>query len=246
MMNRFQDKVVVITGGGSGVGIACQEKFLKEGAKVVLADATKESLIEAYTFQKEYASNSCVLMASSCVQEDMEKAMAHAKTQFGKIDILVNCAESTVEDNAEEMPLESWEQTLNVILNGTFLACRAAVPYMKEKKIGRIINISSVAARGKWPANTAYAAAKAGILGLTRAMAVELASFGITVNSVAPGPIKIRPEDRAAFPDNNILLEKEFGSAKEIAHGVLYLASDGAGWITGDCLDINGGSLMQN
>ena len=256
---RFKDKVCVLTGGCSDMGIAVAEKFLKEGAKVVLVDISEELFEKMDEYKAEYGDNYRFFLGSVCNYDEMEKAMEFTAKEFGTVDILVNMAGMGGRGKIEEMTLESWNNAIAVTLTGTYHACRAAVPYMKEKNYGRIINVSSIGGRSNRPVNVAYAASKAGVNGFSRGLAIELAPWNITVNTVAPGPLNGGMFTKGAKDPNYVpspemikarqMLEStvamgRLGEMSEIANGILYLADDEAGWTTGEILDINGGALM--
>lgn len=252
---RFQDKVVVLTGGGSDIGIACAEQFLREGAKIVLVDINQELLDKIEPYRMLFGNQVRTIVGSVCEIADMEKAMAFAAGEFGSVDILVNLAGMNGKGKVDEMTLESWNMALKVTLTGTFHACRAAIPYMKVKKYGRIINVASLGGRAGRPVNCAYAASKAAVCGLGRSLAMELAPWKITVNTVAPGPLnggifkKNQMDDPEKEKERKRRLEESvvmgrLGELGEIAYGVLYLADDEAAWTTGEILDINGGAYM--
>ena len=255
---RFQDRVVVMTGGCSDMGIATAEAFLKEGAKVVLVDIDEKMFAKMDPYKEEYGDRYCFFLGSVVNYEDMEAAMKFTAEKFGTVDILVNLAGMGGRGKIEEMTVENWEAAIGVTLTGTYHACRAAVPYMKEKKYGRIINISSIGGRSNRPVNVAYSAAKAGVNGFSRGLAIELAPWNITVNTVAPGPLAAGMFGKAKEPGHVMTPEMQkaydmlagsvalgrLGEMSEIANGILYLADDEAGWTTGEILDINGGALM--
>lgn len=252
---RFQDRTIVIAGGGSDMGIVCAERFLEEGAKLVLIDISKELLSKADDLKQMYPEHIWTFVGSVCRSKDMDSAMEYAAAQMGGISILVNCAGIGGKGVVEEMTRESWQLALDVTLSGTFHSCRAAVPYMKEAGWGRIINVASIGGRANRPVNTAYSASKAAVCGMGRYMAAELAQWNITVNTLAPGPINAGmfkqsehdpdPELRKArkMLEETVALGR-LGNMEEIAEGILYFADEQADAVTGEILDINGGAYM--
>lgn len=257
-MDRMKDKIAVLTGGASGVGLGCAKKILEEGGTVLIADISEEILKKADDLKAAYGDRVMTVVASCCSEDDMAMAMKLAVDTFGRIDTLINCAGISGRGPIDEMPLESWESAIAVTLTGTFIACRAAVPYMKQRHYGRIVNIASVGGRGKRGVNVSYSASKNAVMGLTRGLAMELREEGITVNSVAPGPLNSGPFYAAPGQERSPQMAKaverltadvvfhRLGEVSEVAHAVVYLASDEASWTTGDCLDVNGGCFMQN
>lgn len=257
-MDRMKDKIAVLTGGASGVGLGCAKKILQEGGTVIIADISEEILAKADDLKAAFGDKVKTIVASCCSEDDMAKTMKFAVDTFGRIDALINCAGISARGAIDEMPLEAWESAIAVTLTGTFIACRAAVPYMKERHYGRIVNIASVGGRGKRGVNVSYSASKNAVMGLTRGLAMELREEGITVNSVAPGPLNsgvfyaAPGQERAPHFAKAVerltsdVLFHRLGEVNEVAHAVVYLASDEASWTTGDCLDVNGGCFMQN
>ena len=157
-MDRMKDKIAVLTGGASGVGLGCAKKILEEGGTVLIADISEEILKKADDLKAAYGDRVMTVVASCCSEDDMAMAMKLAVDTFGRIDTLINCAGISGRGPIDEMPLESWESAIAVTLTGTFIACRAAVPYMKQRHYGRIVNIASVGGRGKRGVNVSYSA----------------------------------------------------------------------------------------
>jgi 3-oxoacyl-[acyl-carrier protein] reductase len=251
---QLKGKVAVVTGGAGGIGEATVRMLSREGAKVVISDIFEEGAkrlekdlqregIEALAVRTDIADH-------KQVKELVEKTLG----AFGRIDILVNNAAISPKHhgrklNLWEMPVEEWERVIDVDLNGYFLCCHEAVPHMLPNRWGRIVNISSLAARiGGVVAASHYAAAKAGILGLTKTLAGELAGYGITVNAITPGRIKTALTEKVP-PEVNAEIVKRiplgrFGTPEEIAGTIIFLVSDSASYITGATIDVNGGIVM--
>ena len=181
--------------------------------------------------------------------EEIEAAVEAAMKEFGRIDILVNCAGILIHKPIDVLTIQEWQDVIDINLTGIFNSCKAVTPGMKERKYGRIVNISSIGGRtGRPGVGVNYAAAKAGIVGLTQTLARELAPWEITANVIAPGPLK----GRMFFGMEQHLIDGlikniplgRVGEMGEIAYAILYLASDEAAWTTGEVLDVNGGAYI--
>ncbi|WP_153110605.1 SDR family NAD(P)-dependent oxidoreductase [Propionivibrio limicola] len=242
---RLKDKVALITGGGGDVAIAIAEKFLANGARVVLVDL-KPELLAAAAQKLNAGAALATVTGDVCHLDDMEAAARLAVSQFGKLDIVVPCAGVIKHMPIDEMSLNDWKWVVDINLTGTFVTCKAAVPFMKQQQSGRIITISSVGGRtGRPKVGVNYAASKAGVNGLTMCLARELGAFNITVNSICPGPLAGRMTE--SMPPENLkaLISTacigRLGRPDDIGNAALYLASDEAEWVTGEILDVNGG-----
>ena len=246
---RLQDKVAVFVGGASDIATATGKMFIREGARIVLVDYAQE---EIGRVMPAYAGSECSVRATVGdvrSYEMMEGAMAFAIHEFGRVDVLVNCAGILIHKPIDVLTVDEWQRVIDINITGVFNSCKAIVPTMKEQKYGRIVNISSIGGRtGRPGVGVNYAAAKAGIVGFTQTLARELAPWGITANAVAPGPLRGRmfygmaPELVEAL-EKNIPLGR-VGEMDEIAHAIVYLASDESSWTTGQVLDVNGGAYM--
>lgn len=243
----LKEKVAVITGSGRGIGLDIAEKFAENGARIVLTDISKELLESAeqkLAGKGEVKSISCNVTDSGQVNELIEKTIEH----FGSIDILVNNAGVTRDTLLLRMKEEDWDFVLNVNLKGAFLATQAAAKAMIKQKSGKIINISSVVGLMGNVGQSNYSSSKAGILGLTKSSAKELAGRGITVNAIAPGYIET--EMTAGLPDKAVqafmdqIPLKRAGKTDDVANAALFLASDLAAYITGQVIQVDGGMLM--
>ena len=243
----LKEKVAVITGSGRGIGLDIAEKFAENGARIVLTDISKELLESAeqkLAGKGEVKSISCNVTDSGQVNELIEKTIEH----FGSIDILVNNAGVTRDTLLLRMKEEDWDFVLNVNLKGAFLATQAAAKAMIKQKSGKIINISSVVGLMGNVGQSNYSSSKAGILGLTKSSAKELAGRGITVNAIAPGYIET--EMTAGLPDKAVqafmdqIPLKRAGKPDDVANAALFLASDLAAYITGQVIQVDGGMLM--
>lgn len=241
-------RVALVTGGSQGIGRDTAIALAAAGADVVLLARTEENLRATAEIIRQQGRRALPLKADVTVAEAVQAAVAQAMEQFGRLDILVNNAGITRDGLLLRMKLEDWDDVLRTNLTGMFLCTRAVLPHMLKARYGRIINITSVMGQMGSAGTTNYAASKAGIIGFTKALAREVASRQITVNAVAPGLIdtamtqvldeKRRQEILALIPLGRI------GRGQEVAAGVVFLASEAAGYITGHVLNINGGLYM--
>jgi 3-oxoacyl-[acyl-carrier protein] reductase len=239
-------KVAVVTGGARGIGKAIATRLATGGAAAVIADVSAQAA-EATAKDFEAAGRTAMAHVTNVADPEQAAALVEAVLgRFGRIDILVNNAGITRDGLILRMKDEDWTQVLAVNLTGAFNCSRAALrPLLKQKQGGRIVNISSVVGSMGNVGQANYVASKAGLVGLTKALAREVASRGITVNAVAPGFIET--EMTASLPDAvrqamraQIPLER-FGTPDDVAAVVEFLASEGAGYITGQVIHVNGG-----
>ncbi|HSZ33356.1 MAG TPA: beta-ketoacyl-ACP reductase [Puia sp.] len=242
---RLKDKIALITGGANGIGLATAERFVKEGAKVILWDLSDQGNEVADRLKKE--GHEVIFKKISVTNTDeVQKAVDEAREYFGRIDILINNAGITKDRTLLKMSKQEWDDVIAVNLTGVFNCTQAVAPVMKEQNYGRIVSASSnVAIRGNY-GQTNYVATKSAIIGMTKVWAMELGRFGITVNCIAPGFIQTAMTD--AMPEEvrkqtipQIPLGK-WGVPDDIANGYLYLASDEASFVSGICLTIDGGA----
>jgi len=239
---KLSDKVALITGAGQGMGRAIVQHFAEAGARVVAADINLQAARQTVEGLGERA------LALACDVADSASvgaAMAALEAAFGRLDILVNNAGVGAVDAFVDTPDDHWQRVVGVNLGGTFLCSREGVKLMLKHGIkGAVINVSSTAAlTGEGPAH--YCAAKAGVMGLTRSMARELAASGIRVNTLVPGPTNTPM--MASIPDDwmqsmlNAIPLGRMGEADDVARAAVFLASDDAAFITGQNLAVNGG-----
>jgi 3-oxoacyl-[acyl-carrier protein] reductase len=239
------DRVALVVGGAGGIGAAIAEAFRVEGATVVVADRSAEAAQEAA--KAVGAAGSVALDVT--VQVSVDAAVQEVLAAHGRIDILVNSAGILTEAPLIEMSLEQWQQTIDIDLTGIFLACRAVVPHMVARGQGRVINIASQLGIKGGRGLTHYSAAKAGVLGLTKALALEVAEHGVLVNAIAPGPVHTAllagiTEEWKAAKQQELPLGR-FGVPKEIAPTAVLLASDpGGNLYVGQTLGPNSGDVM--
>jgi 3-oxoacyl-[acyl-carrier protein] reductase len=242
---RLKDKIALITGGANGIGLATTERFVKEGAKVVLWDVSDKGKDVAAQLKKD-GYQIAFNKVSVSDTDDVQRAMGEAIQQFGRIDILINNAGITRDRTLLKMSRKEWDDVISVNLTGVFNCTQAVAPIMKDQNYGRIVSASSnVAIRGNF-GQTNYVATKSAIIGMTKVWAMELGRYNITVNCIAPGFITTAMTD--AMPEEvkrqsipHIPLGK-WGMPDDIANGYLYLASDEASFVSGICLTIDGGA----
>ena len=244
-MFNLNGKTALITGASGGIGAAIAAALHAAGATIAISGTRVEKLVE---LKSQIGENVHVMPCNLSNAEDVEKLIPAAEAALGGLDILVNNAGITKDGLAMRMKDEDWQAVIDVNLTSNFRLCRAAMRGMMKKRAGRIINITSIVGVTGNPGQANYVASKAGVIGLTKSLAQELATRGVTVNCIAPGFI--------ATPMTDVLNEKQkeailgripagrMGGPQDIAAAVLYLASDEAGYVTGQTLHVNGGMAM--
>lgn len=246
----FHGRVAFITGGGRGIGKGIALSFAGAGAEVVIGDIDRVLAEQTVEELKKISDRAIAVQLDVTQEESVAGAVKMVLKEFGKIDILINNAGIMFRTRILAISLEEWENTLRVNLTGPFLFTRAVIPSMKENGYGRIVNVSSSAGRSVSTLGGAhYTASKAGLLGFTRAVAKEVASFGITVNSVCPGLIDTQmARDTTTKEELEMFINsfpvKRLGLPEEIGELVVFLCSEKASYITGASIDVNGGDLM--
>ena len=244
-MFSLKDKVAVVTGASQGIGRDTALALAQAGAKVAVAARSEEKLAALVT-EIEAAGGTALAVKMDVADADQVKAgFKQVIEKFGRLDILVNNAAITRDGLSMRMKQDDWEAVLKTNLTGAHVCIQQALSSMMRARAGRIINISSVVAQSGNAGQANYVAAKAGLIGLTKAIAIEIASRNITVNAVAPGfietpmtdvlPDKVKEELKTRIPLGRM------GSAREVAAAIVFLASDEAGYITGHVLNVNGG-----
>ncbi len=249
-MARLKDKVAFITGVASGIGAACALRFTQEGARVVGFDIG-ETTNDTWKKAVEIAPESYLGNGDVRDEERVQNVIEEVIKRFGKLDVVVNCAGIASGGPVNMLPTEDWDRVMDINLKGTFLVCKYAVAKMIEQESGSIINISSIEGIDGSEGGSAYNVSKAGVIMLTRNMAMDFARKGIRVNTICPGFVDT-PLASETVLDNEIL--KDFrdhiieavllgrvGRPEEIANAVLFLASDEASFITGHALVVDGG-----
>jgi len=241
-------RVAIVTGGSRGIGLA-SARLLAEGGASVVVSGRDAARLEAATRELE-ATGAAVLgvAADAARREDVDRLVEAARERFGRLDVLVNNAGMTRDQLLVRMKDDDWDQVLDTNLRGVFLMTRAVGKVMMRQRSGRIINISSTAGAMGNAGQVNYSAAKAGVIGLTKAAARELAHWNILVNAVAPGLIEtdmtasLPAEAREALLGQVPL--KRIGVARDVAEVVRFLAGEGAAYITGQTIHVNGGLYM--
>ncbi|ARJ21046.1 acetoacetyl-CoA reductase [Bacillus sp. ISL-8] len=247
-MVQLNGKVAIVTGGAKGIGKAITVALAEEGAKVVINyNSSKEAAENLVKELGKEGHDVYAVQADVSKVEDANRLVEEAVNHFGQVDILVNNAGITRDRTFKKLNREDWERVIDVNLSSVFNTTSAVLPYISEAEEGRIISISSIIGQAGGFGQTNYSAAKAGMLGFTKSLALELARTNVTVNAICPGfidtemvaevPEEVRQKIVAKIP------KKRFGQADEIAKGVVYLCRDGA-YITGQQLNINGGLYM--
>lgn len=239
---RFDGRGAVITGGASGLGFACAKRILGEGGKVSLWDVNAATLDEA----RKKLGNAHAIVIDVCDHDQVMAAAKQSHDALGRIDILITCAGITgTTAPVAQFPVDSWLRVLDVNLNGVFYCCREVVPYMVERRYGRIINIASVAGKEGNPNASAYSASKAAVIGFTKSLGKELATTGVLVNSITPAtfesPILSQlPQSQIDYMRSRIPIGR-LGEAAESAALVCWLASEECSFSTAATFDISGG-----
>jgi 3-oxoacyl-[acyl-carrier protein] reductase len=241
-------RVVIITGGTRGIGLASARLLAEDGASVVVSGRDAGRL-DAVAREFEAAGQAILTVAADVAKrEDADRLVEAAREGFGRIDVLVNNAGMTRDQLLVRMKDDDWDQVLDTNLRGVFLMTRAVGKAMMRQRSGRIINISSTAGVMGNAGQVNYSAAKSGVIGLTKAAARELAHWNILVNAVAPGLIETDMSAGLPAEARDLLLGqvplKRIGDAREVAEVVRFLAGDGAGYITGQTIHVNGGLYM--
>ena len=252
----FADKVVFVTGAGQGMGRAVVQHFGAAGAQVVAVDINLEAASAAVS---EFGANGLALACNVSDPAAVKAAFAAVEERFGRLDVVVNSAGIGSVDAFLDTPDDNWTRVIGVNLTGTFLCIQAALPDMLAARQGRIVNIASTAGQRGYAYVAAYVAAKHGVVGLTRALALELAPQGITVNAVCPGYTETEilresianvmaktgrseADARAEFARGNP--QGRIVQPQEVADAVQWLCSDAAGAITGQSISVSGGEVM--
>lgn len=248
-MPGVQNRIALITGASQGIGRACALTLAAAGAPVALAARSADKLA-ALADEIRSAGGTAEIFALDIADEASIKACGKAVLErFGKVEILVNNAGITRDGLSMRMKRADWDDTLNTNLTGAFLMTQAVMPSMLKNRWGRIINMTSVVGETGQAGQANYAASKAGLIGLTKSLARELGSRSVTVNAVAPGYIETPMTEVLSDDQRNAMLAAvplaRPGTPADIAHAVLFLASEEAGYVTGHTLDVNGGMHMS-
>lgn len=245
---ELQNKIAVITGGANGIGRETADLFLKNGATVIIwdiDDINGEKEVDTWNAQ---GFTSFFYKVNTAIAEEVENATKNVIEKVKKIDILINNAGITRDAALKNMTFTQWQQVIDVNLSGVFHCTKSISPYMVAQQSGRIINAASVVAHNGSFGQSNYVAAKAGVIGLTKVWARELGSKGITVNAVAPGFIETEMTAVLGTDFMDELLKRtpvrRIGQPIDIANAYLFLASDKTSFITGTCLNVDGGLTL--
>ena len=249
----LSNRVAIITGGARGIGAGIALRFAEEGCSLVIADLRENEANRTLEEISKKGSEGIFIKCDHTNNHQVQDMVAQAVSKFGKVDILVNNAggfgrPTPINDLTEE----DWDKSLVLNLKGVFLCCKAVIPHMMEKRYGKIVNISSLAAITAGPPNTHYSASKGGVLSLTFDLSVQLAPYNICVNAILPGIIRTDMWNNAVFPgidvndylqqraDNMIPLHR-VGTPVDVAGVALFLASNLSDYVTGDRIIVGGG-----
>jgi 3-oxoacyl-[acyl-carrier protein] reductase len=241
-------RTAVVTGGTRGIGLAIARALAEDGASVVVSGRDAARLESAVSELEGLGAAAVGVTADQSKREDCDRLVDAAKERFGRIDVLVNNAGITRDQLLVRMKDEEWDQVIAVNLSAAFRLSRAVLRGMMKKRWGRIISITSIVGVTGNPGQANYAAAKAGLIGMTKSLAAEVASRNITVNTVAPGFIATAMTDALTSEQKTALLARvpagRLGDSRDVAAAVAYLASDEAAYVTGQTLHVNGGMAM--
>lgn len=243
----LKGKNLIVTGGASGIGAACVKRFAEEGANYVLiVDINLEAAEKvAQEISQQTGAKIGAVKANVTLEEDIKRVFDVFRENCDTLHVLLNCAGISNTKHIDEITCEQWDRTMNVNLRSAFLFSREALKMMEAQRYGRIINMASQAGKsGGITVGVDYAVSKAGILNLTKSLAKQAAPYSVTVNSVAPGLIATAMTTTFGYDPETVPL-KRIGTPEEVADAVLFVASDLSRYITGSCIDVNGGILMS-
>lgn len=250
MQQDLSGKIAVVTGAGRGLGKAIADVLAGRGAHVVITDRTLKPAEEAADVVRARGERASPIAFDVAEQRQVEEAFRKIREAYDRVDILINNAGIGDFVSFPEISPEKWDRMINIHLKGSFNCCQAVLAGMKEQKYGKIVNVSSVAGkRGDFIGNAHYTAAKAGIIGLTKSLALYAAPFGINVNAIAPGLVATELSDEMSNEMKATTISRipagRLGRPEEIARAAAFLVSEDASYIFGETLSVNGGSYMD-
>ena len=262
-LNYSENRKAFVTGGASGYGLGTVKELLNIGAQVTIADINQETLDSAQEELKSESLDTCIVDVSN--KESLTSAIDSAAKKMDGLDTLVNSAGVIETKKLEDITEKEWDWIMDINAKGTFLAIQAAMPYLKKNKNGRVVNLSSTGGINGFPLIVPYCASKFAVTGMTQSISQEVAPYGVTVNAVCPSSIpgtrmgekvvaqKVELYKEMGFSKGNsetILKEGasyfpsgRFGTVEEVVSVIMYLISENASWITGESINIDGGSL---
>ena len=253
LVMKLKDKVAIITGAASGIGRATAYRLAGDGAHVVIGDINFDGADKITKEIVESGGMAMALKTDISSEDEVDRMVRRTIDEFGCINILVNNAAFRSETHAlfQEMPMSEWESQIGITFMGTLLCCRAVIPHMISQQNGRIVNVTSNAAKAGLQFKSIYSACKAAVAGFSRSIALELATQGITVNCVSPGAINTPhlAMIRAAFPErakeHSVMIPMgRIGEPEDVANMIAFLTSDDASYITGQEYSVDGGHRM--
>tara|TARA_A100001388_G_scaffold265956_1_gene238592 strand:+ start:238 stop:972 length:735 start_codon:yes stop_codon:yes gene_type:complete len=243
-MIDFKNKKILITGATGGIGYSLVDKFISLGGSI-LATGTKEDKLSE--LKKKY-SNIKTIKFDISNHDEIEKLIDNASSMLEGLDILINNAGITMDNLSLRMKKDDWEKVININLSSTFYLCKFAIKKMLKNKYGRITNITSVVGHTGNIGQSNYSASKAGIIGMSKSLAIEYAKKNITVNCVSPGFIQTKMTDKISEDMKSILISRvpmnKLGTGVDVSNTVAFLSSDAASYITGETIHVNGGMYM--
>ncbi|MEJ2048446.1 MAG: 2,4-dienoyl-CoA reductase [Calditrichota bacterium] len=249
--HNLKGKVAVITGGGTGLGLEIAKVFVEQEIKVVICSRSKEHLDAGISELGKWTTDTLAIACDVREPEQIRSVKSETLRKFNQIDILINNAAGNFVYPAEKLPLKGWKAVIDIVLNGSFYCSQIFGEQMIAQKQGQIINILATYAWTGGPGTIHSACAKAGVLAMTRTLAVEWARYGVRVNAIAPGPFDTEGASVRLWPTEEMkqrLVEdiplRRFANVTEVANAVLYLISSDAQYINGECLTIDGGAWL--
>lgn len=249
---ELKGRIAAVTGAAQGIGASTVREFVNQGTAVALLDIDEAGVKKLAAELAAGGARVLALRTDVTDDDSVSNALARVAAEFGGLDILVNSAGGYGKlTSVEELPIDDWDRTVMLNLRGTFLMCKRAIPHLKKSKAGRIINVSSISGRTLFGSTSpAYAASKAGVIQLTRFLAIELGPSGITANSIAP-ITTLTPRVKALRSEANIaqiaaqIPLRRLPDPEDHANAMVFLASDAAAYLNGVSLDINGGRILM-